>query len=98
MYTGHNYSPVGLDDRKQHTRRGGSAFSLRQIAAGLNAKGITAARGGSWTREQVRRVLECAMITDQRERLQVWVGCHRSRKPLRSGPPAYGPGTQALSP
>jgi hypothetical protein len=20
MYTGHNYSPVGLDDRKQHTR------------------------------------------------------------------------------
>jgi hypothetical protein len=64
MYIGHNYSPVGLDGRKQPTRRGSSAFSLRQIAARLNAKGITAARGGLWNPEQVRRVLERATIID----------------------------------
>jgi DNA invertase Pin-like site-specific DNA recombinase len=44
--------------------RAAGAVSLRQIAAGLNAKGITAARGGPWTREQVRRVLERATIID----------------------------------
>jgi DNA invertase Pin-like site-specific DNA recombinase len=47
--------------------RAAGAVSLRQIAAGLNAKGITAARGGLWSREQVRRVLERATIMDQRE-------------------------------
>jgi DNA invertase Pin-like site-specific DNA recombinase len=44
--------------------RAAGAVSLRQIAAGLNAKGITAARGGLWSREQVRRVLERATIID----------------------------------
>jgi DNA invertase Pin-like site-specific DNA recombinase len=34
------------------------AVSLRQIAAGLNAKGIKAARGGEWTAFQVQRVME----------------------------------------
>lgn len=32
-------------------------ISLRSIAAGLDAKGITAARGGSWSAAQVRNVL-----------------------------------------
>ena len=34
------------------------AVSLRQIAAGLNAKGIRAARGGRWSAFQVQRVME----------------------------------------
>jgi DNA invertase Pin-like site-specific DNA recombinase len=34
------------------------AVSLQRIAAELNARGIRAARGGAWSREQVRRVLE----------------------------------------
>jgi DNA invertase Pin-like site-specific DNA recombinase len=34
------------------------AVSLRQIAAGLNAKGIRTARGGAWSAVQVQRVLE----------------------------------------
>ena len=38
--------------------KGAGAVSLRQIAAGLNAKGIKTARSGEWSREQVRRVLE----------------------------------------
>jgi DNA invertase Pin-like site-specific DNA recombinase len=33
------------------------AVSLRQIAAGLNAKGIKTARGGEWTAMQVQRVM-----------------------------------------
>ena len=32
--------------------------SLRQIAAGLNQRGIQTARGGSWSAVQVKRVLE----------------------------------------
>lgn len=36
------------------------ASSLRQIAAGLNGRGIPTARGGAWTAVQVRRVLERA--------------------------------------
>jgi hypothetical protein len=32
--------------------------SLRQIAAGLNAKGIRTERGGEWSAVQVQRVLE----------------------------------------
>jgi DNA invertase Pin-like site-specific DNA recombinase len=34
------------------------AVSLRQIAAGLNAKGIRTARGGEWSAVQVHRVIE----------------------------------------
>jgi hypothetical protein len=33
------------------------AVSLRQIAAGLNAKGIKTARGGEWSAVQVQRVM-----------------------------------------
>jgi DNA invertase Pin-like site-specific DNA recombinase len=34
------------------------ASSLRQIAAGLNGRGIPTARGGTWSAVQVKRVLE----------------------------------------
>jgi DNA invertase Pin-like site-specific DNA recombinase len=34
------------------------AVSLRQIAAGLNARDIKAARGGEWSAFQVQRVME----------------------------------------
>jgi DNA invertase Pin-like site-specific DNA recombinase len=44
--------------------RAAGAASLRQIATGLNAKGIKAARGGEWSAVQVQRVLERATITD----------------------------------
>jgi DNA invertase Pin-like site-specific DNA recombinase len=37
------------------------ATSLRQIAAGLNAKGIKTARGGEWSAGQVQRLLEPAV-------------------------------------
>ena len=40
--------------------RASGASSLRQIAAGLNRRGIPAARGGAWSAVQVRRVLERA--------------------------------------
>ena len=36
------------------------AVSLHQIAAGLNERGITTARGGQWTAVQVQRVLKVA--------------------------------------
>jgi DNA invertase Pin-like site-specific DNA recombinase len=36
------------------------AASLRALAAGLNARGIPAARGGTWSAVQVKRVLERA--------------------------------------
>ncbi|MCJ2099296.1 recombinase family protein [Methylobacterium sp. E-046] len=40
--------------------RAEGAVSLRQIATALNARGIPAARGGTWSAAQVRRVLgEC---------------------------------------
>jgi DNA invertase Pin-like site-specific DNA recombinase len=38
--------------------RANGAASLRQIAAGLNRRGIPTARGRSWSAVQVRRVLE----------------------------------------
>lgn len=38
--------------------RDGGAVSLRDIAAGLNAAGIPAARGGAWTAQQVSRVVQ----------------------------------------
>jgi DNA invertase Pin-like site-specific DNA recombinase len=40
--------------------RAGGASSLRQIAAGLNRRGIPTARGRSWSAVQVKRVLERA--------------------------------------
>ena len=40
--------------------RAAGAFSLRQIAAGLNQRGIPTARGGAWSAMQVKRVLERA--------------------------------------
>jgi hypothetical protein len=36
------------------------ATSLREIAAGLNARGIKTARGGTWSAVQVSRILERA--------------------------------------
>jgi DNA invertase Pin-like site-specific DNA recombinase len=38
--------------------KGSGAVSLRQLAAGLNAKGIRTARGGEWSAVQVQRVME----------------------------------------
>lgn len=35
--------------------------SPRQIADGLNERGITAARGGIWSAVQVRRLLKCSI-------------------------------------
>jgi DNA invertase Pin-like site-specific DNA recombinase len=40
--------------------RAAGASSLRQIAVGLNQRGIPAARGGAWSAVQVKRVLERA--------------------------------------
>jgi Recombinase len=37
--------------------KGAGAASLRQIAAGLNAKGIKTARAGVWSAVQVQRVI-----------------------------------------
>jgi hypothetical protein len=37
--------------------RAGGATSLQDIAAGLNQRGITTARGGTWSARQVARVL-----------------------------------------
>jgi hypothetical protein len=34
------------------------ASSLREIAGGLNARGIPTARGGEWSAMQVKRLLE----------------------------------------
>jgi hypothetical protein len=34
------------------------AVSLRDIAAALTAKGITAPRGGAWSAAQIKRVME----------------------------------------
>jgi hypothetical protein len=38
--------------------RASGASSLREIAAGLNARGIQTARGKTWSAMQVRWVLE----------------------------------------
>jgi hypothetical protein len=37
--------------------RGAGLSTLQQIADGLNERGITAARGGTWTAVQVRRIV-----------------------------------------
>jgi DNA invertase Pin-like site-specific DNA recombinase len=42
-----------IDDLKAH-----GAVSLRELAAGLNSRGITARRGAEWTATQVMRVIE----------------------------------------
>lgn len=47
--------PVIEDIRRAHA---GDGLSLRQIAADLNARGISASRGGAWSAVQVKRVLE----------------------------------------
>ncbi|WP_247992069.1 recombinase-like helix-turn-helix domain-containing protein [Bradyrhizobium sp. 186] len=44
--------------------------SLRSLAAGLNTKGITAARGGEWSAAQVRSVLNRITGTNTRNSLQ----------------------------
>jgi hypothetical protein len=41
------------------------AVSLRQIIAGLNAKGIKTARGGEWSAVQVQRIMERGEIAVQ---------------------------------
>jgi hypothetical protein len=38
--------------------RAAGASSLREIAAGLNARGIPTMQGGAWSAMQVKRVLE----------------------------------------
>jgi len=43
----------------EHARANG-ATSLREIAAALNASGITTPRGGQWQAAQVKRVLDSA--------------------------------------
>ena len=40
----------------------GGATSLRAIAAGLEERGIPAARGGKWSAVQVMRLLEVAAV------------------------------------
>lgn len=40
--------------------RAGGASSLRELAAGLNGRGVRTARGGEWSAVQVQRVLERA--------------------------------------
>jgi hypothetical protein len=40
----------------------GGLSSLRAIAAGLEERGIPAARGGKWSAVQVARVLEAAAV------------------------------------
>jgi DNA invertase Pin-like site-specific DNA recombinase len=42
----------------------GSEMSLRQIAEGLNQRGILAARGGAWSAIQVSRVLGARLATE----------------------------------
>jgi hypothetical protein len=42
----------------------GGATSLKDIAAGLNQRGITTARGGTWSARQVARVLAQRIVTE----------------------------------
>jgi hypothetical protein len=44
--------------------RAGGATSLRAIAAGLEERGIPAARGGKWSAVQVMRLLEAGRPFD----------------------------------
>jgi hypothetical protein len=41
--------------------RAAGAFTAQQIAGGLNERGITAARGGTWSAIQVRRILKSSI-------------------------------------
>lgn len=43
--------------------RANGATSLRQIAAGLNVRGVAARRGGQWTAAQVRQLLQQQSIS-----------------------------------
>jgi ribosomal protein L18 len=47
----------------------GGAISLQDIAAGLNQRGITTARGGTWSAKQVARVLARRTATKQTAKL-----------------------------
>ncbi|EIM30147.1 recombinase family protein [Microvirga lotononidis] len=49
--------------------RTSGTVTLQRIAEGLNAKGLRTARGGAWSREQVRRVLDRTVAGGMR-----WVG------------------------
>jgi hypothetical protein len=51
--------------------------SLRAIAAGLDQRGIPAARGGKWSAVQVARLLEAASPFD---------GSARRRRPMKRKP------------
>jgi hypothetical protein len=44
--------------------RAGGATSLRDIAAGLNQRGITTPRGGTWSAKQVARVVARSGLTE----------------------------------
>jgi DNA invertase Pin-like site-specific DNA recombinase len=46
--------------RQIHVLRASGAVSLREIATGLNAAGITAPRGGEWGASQVKAVIDRA--------------------------------------
>jgi hypothetical protein len=48
---GNNVAPIIAE------LQAGGATSLQDIAAGLNQRGITTARGGTWSARQVARVL-----------------------------------------
>jgi DNA invertase Pin-like site-specific DNA recombinase len=52
---------------KECARRFLAGESLRSIAADLNARGVTTASGGSWQPQTLRRVLQSARISGQRE-------------------------------
>jgi len=41
----------------------GGATSLQDIAVGLNQRGITTARGGTWSQRQVARILARSPVT-----------------------------------
>jgi hypothetical protein len=57
--------------------RATGACTPQQIADGLNERGITAARGGTWSAVQVRRVLKSS-IGQRAEAQRVTEDCHTS--------------------
>jgi hypothetical protein len=59
-------SPGMAADRLSHQElQAAGCESLRAIAAGLEERGIPAARGGKWSAVQVSRLLEAASIPFQ---------------------------------
>jgi Recombinase len=53
---------LSWDGLRRERRLAGGATSLRAIAAGLEERGIPAARGGKWSAVQVARLLEVAAV------------------------------------